>query len=187
MCCLLQLAAKTRNAADTFCFHDTSHLYAQHACSEASAHFCKAPCLMTGVVNTSLYVLQTQVCCAACCWLLLAGLGEHIADSPCQVQILPGAPSPRHSIVAGPGRKAAVAGCRADFTVSFRDAYGNPCSPTGVPAGGAASCSKHSSCDSGRFPGGDDDALQNQACVIEVGKMLCDAYSETACVCSRLL
>lgn len=118
-------------------------------------------------------MFQTQACCTACCWVLPAGLGEHIADSPCKVQILPGAPSPRHSIVAGPGRKAATAGYRADFTVSFRDAYGNPCRPDGVTAGGAASCSNHSSCDSS-LPGSDDDASQHQECVIEVGHMLCD-------------
>lgn len=58
--------------------------------------------------------------------LCTAGDGEHVAGSPCRVQVTPGAPSARHSSVAGPGRSSAVAGCRAEFTVTFRDAFGNP-------------------------------------------------------------
>ena len=56
-----------------------------------------------------------------------SGDGEHVAGSPSRVQILPGAPSPRHNTVSGPGRNAAVAGNQAEFTVTFKDAFGNPC------------------------------------------------------------
>lgn len=83
--------------------------------------------------------------------LCTAGDGEHVAGSPCRVQITPGVPSARYSSVAGPGRSSAVAGCRAEFTVTFRDSFGNPCSCSSSTAAGLGpdsrvEVSQHCSC-----------------------------------------
>lgn len=56
-----------------------------------------------------------------------AGKGEHVASSPRRVHIVSNAPSPRHCTVSGPGRSVAVAGQRADFCATLRDAFGNTC------------------------------------------------------------
>jgi hypothetical protein len=56
-----------------------------------------------------------------------AGQGEHVAGSPCRVQISPGAPSARHSSVSGPGRRAATAACKAEFSIVLKDMHGNCC------------------------------------------------------------
>eukprot|EP00878_Enallax_costatus_P043832 GHUV01051923.1.p1 GENE.GHUV01051923.1~~GHUV01051923.1.p1 ORF type:complete len:179 (+),score=30.43 GHUV01051923.1:306-842(+) len=57
--------------------------------------------------------------------LVVAGEGEHVADSPYPIKILPGPSSARHSTVSGPGRYAATAGATADFSVQVKDASGN--------------------------------------------------------------
>lgn len=54
-----------------------------------------------------------------------AGEGEHVADSPYPIKVLPGPPSARHSTVTGAGKYTATAGATAEFTVEVRDAYGN--------------------------------------------------------------
>ena len=59
----------------------------------------------------------------------LADMDEHVADSPYQVMVLPGLPSAQHSVVDGPGRRAAVVGTEASFEVEARDAHGNRCVP----------------------------------------------------------
>ncbi len=55
------------------------------------------------------------------------GMRQHVADSPYQVDVLPGPPMARHSTVEGKGRNHAVASCSARFQVVLRDAYGNAC------------------------------------------------------------
>jgi len=60
-----------------------------------------------------------------CC--LLAGDGEHVADSPYPVLLVPGPPHPRNSLVTGSGRSLAVAGSAATFDIIVQDAYGNRC------------------------------------------------------------
>lgn len=68
-----------------------------------------------------------------------AGDGEHVADSPYRVAVLPGPPSARHSTVTGAGRRRAVAGCVATFEVVARDAHSNALhTDDNAPAAGAA-------------------------------------------------
>lgn len=98
-------------------------------------------------------VLGCSCCC--CCSCGPAGLGEHVASSPCPVQVVAGPPSARHSSVTGLGRKTAVAGGQAEFVLTFRDAYGNPCStlapllPTQPANAGLNGEADHSSSSSG--------------------------------------
>jgi len=61
------------------------------------------------------------------CWLS-AGEGEHVADSPYPVLLVPGPPHPRRCLVTGSGRSVAVAGSAAAFEVVLQDEYGNRCS-----------------------------------------------------------
>ena len=50
-----------------------------------------------------------------------------MAESPYQVVVLPGLPSAQHSVVDGPGRRAARVATEASFRVEARDAHGNRC------------------------------------------------------------
>ena len=64
--------------------------------------------------------------------VVCSGDDEVVADSPYTITALPGPPVGNKCSVEGPGRRAAVAGAQADFTVYVRDAYGNACSSLGV-------------------------------------------------------
>lgn len=54
-----------------------------------------------------------------------ADAGEHVADSPYTARVLSGRPSVKHCTVTGDGRRSAVAGQPAHFTVEARDEFGN--------------------------------------------------------------
>ena len=56
---------------------------------------------------------------------MLADMDEDVAESPYQVTVLPGPPSAQHSVIDGPGRRAAIAGSAASFEIEARDAHGN--------------------------------------------------------------
>lgn len=55
----------------------------------------------------------------------IADAGEHVADSPYAARVLSGRPSVKHCAVTGDGRRSAVAGQPAHFTVEARDKFGN--------------------------------------------------------------
>lgn len=94
--------------------------------SFSQEHPGRAPLLTVETVNEQ-GVYATQ--CAPVHFPCIAGEGEHVADSPYQVQVEPGPPAPLHSTVTGQGRRAAAAGCLASFEVVARDAHGNACIP----------------------------------------------------------
>lgn len=62
-----------------------------------------------------------------CLHCLGAGAGEHVADSPYSLLVLPGAASPKHSVVIGPACRTATAGTASAFSVEARDVHHNRC------------------------------------------------------------
>jgi hypothetical protein len=89
------------------------------------------------------------------------------------VQVHPGPPSARHSSVTGPGRRAAAAGSKAEFSVVLRDALGNACAtPSSRSSSNGSGSNGSSSSSNGSSSGGigGKQTVKQEPCLLEVSQ-----------------